>query len=173
MHGPDHHDSVVAADGRLLTIRPIRPDDRRRLQAFHRRLSRRTQRLRFFTSLRQLPDAMASHFVNVDFRDRAAFVAVCERDDAIHAVGRFDRTGDDEAEVAFVVEDRYQGQGVGSLLFWRLVECAKEHGITRFVANVLAENDAMLSLFRRTGLPLEVTYEAEQVRVTLDLRPAL
>ena len=139
-----------------ITIRPIRPDDVLRLQSFHRRLSPEAIRLRFHGYLRELPDAMALRFCEVDGHDRVAFVAVTGDPERIVGVGRYDVQEDGVAEVAFVVEDAYQGHGIGSTLLRRLVESARARGIHTFLASVLPGNSPMRRLLERMGYPLRV-----------------
>jgi acyl-CoA synthetase (NDP forming) len=83
-----------------------------------------------------------------------ALIAVIGGDMA--GVARYDRDADgDEAEVAFVIEDRHQGRGLGSLLLEHLAAAARERGITAFTAETLAENRAMLGVFRDAGFKAE------------------
>ena len=74
-----------------------------------------------------------------------------------------------EAEVALVVADAYQHHGLGSLLFERLAEQARDVGIGTFAAATLAENEAMLAVCRDSGYPLRSTVDAGVVDVTLDI----
>jgi GNAT superfamily N-acetyltransferase len=66
----------------------------------------------------------------------------------------------DEAEAAIVVEDAYQGRGLGTLLVERLLSYARMHGIRYFVAEINSENDRVLRFIRRSGLPAEKKLEA-------------
>jgi len=81
-------------------------------------------------------------------------------------VGRYDRIpGTDEAEVAFIVDDDYQHQGVGTLLADELVRAARRNGVRRFEADTLAENSSMLELFHGMGFPVRSSFEGGVVRV--------
>ena len=78
-------------------------------------------------------------------------------DEQIVGVGRYDRIDDEwapdtRAEFALIVEDRVQHHGIGSVLFWALVDVARARGLTTLVAEVLAENRRMLNLLRESGL---------------------
>ena len=75
------------------------------------------------------------------------------------------------AEVAFTTEENYQGRGIARLLLQHLVRIARENGVSRFEANVLAGNQPMLTVFRRSGLPIQQRSEGGVVYVTL-LLPA-
>ena len=101
-------------------VRPIRPDDRDRLVAFHSRLSERTVYLRYFAPHPTLSERDLDRFTHVDHGDRVALVAQLGAD--LIGVGRYDRIdgGTDDAEVAFVVDDAHQGRGIGSVLLEHL-----------------------------------------------------
>jgi acyl-CoA synthetase (NDP forming)/GNAT superfamily N-acetyltransferase len=151
---------ALLRDGTAVHVRPIRPDDRDALVAFHSRLSPDTIYRRFFSPRPVLPPKDVERFTNVDYRDRMALIAVINGEMA--GVARYDRDngGDaDEAEVAFVIEDRHQGRGLGSLLLEHLAAAARERGITAFFAETLAENRAMLGVFRDAGFVAERRFE--------------
>ena len=155
----------VAGDGGLrYHVRPIRPDDAARLVAFHRQLSPHSVYMRFFTFHPTLTAAEVARFTTVDYVDRLALVATVG--DRLIAVGRFDRPpAATEAEVAFVVADEYQHHGIGSLLLDELARAAWQRGVEVFTADTLAENSAMLDVFRHAGFP--VTSGVEYGTVTL------
>ena len=74
-----------------------------------------------------------------------------------------------QAEVAFTVEEDYQGQGMGSLLLKQLIQIAKEKGVDQFVAEVLPQNKAMLAVFTHSGLPVKQKYEGGIISVKISL----
>lgn len=74
------------------------------------------------------------------------------------------------AEVAFTIEKDYQGLGVASMLMKRLVSIARERGLTRFEADVLGHNRAMLSVFNASALPMTQVSEGNVIHVTMSLR---
>jgi len=124
--------------------------DRSALVEFHGRLSPDTVHLRFFGAHPRLSEREVDRFTVVDYHDRMALVA--EVDGALVAVGRFDATDrDGEAEVAFVVADKYHHRGVGTLLLEHLAVAAQARGIRCFVADTLAQNGPMLDMFRAAG----------------------
>ncbi|MEP6870996.1 MAG: GNAT family N-acetyltransferase [Anaerolineaceae bacterium] len=167
--GPEERNARLR-DGRTMCFRAIEPDDARRLQSFHRRLSRETTRLRFFTAMPNLSAVMAEHFAEVDFHDRAAFVACFPGEEAIRAVGRYERETEHSAEVAFVVEDDLQSQGIGGVLLRMLAEHAQGEKIERLTAMTLAENRGMLTVFRESGYPTDVHFEGQTAFVKIDIR---
>jgi acyl-CoA synthetase (NDP forming)/RimJ/RimL family protein N-acetyltransferase len=163
---PAHWEAdVVAADGGTVHLRPIRPSDAEALVAFHAGLSQRTRYLRYFSAYPRIPERDLHRFTHVDHHDRVALVA--ELGGEIIAVGRYERhAGTDQAEVAFVVADRHQGRGIGSVLLEHLAAAAREIGVRRFEAVVLAENVGMIRVFLDAGY--ETTRHVEYGEVTLE-----
>ncbi len=133
-------------DGRVVDIRPIRPDDRERLQLSHERLSDQSRYRRFMTAKPVLTAADASYLVDIDGRDHYALVAtVAEPDaaeEAIIGVARYIRLPrhPEIAEFAIVVGDAWQGQGIARELLGRLADAAVTRGVRRFSATIFSDN---------------------------------
>lgn len=163
---PPHWEAdVVVADGGIVHLRPIRPTDADEVVRFHAGLSQRTRYLRYFSAYPRIPARDLERFVNVDHRDRVALVA--ELGGEIIAVGQYERNDQtDEAEVAFLVADAHQARGIGSILLEHLAAAARECGLKRFTAVVLAENTGMIRVFRDAGY--EITRHLEYGEVTLE-----
>jgi RimJ/RimL family protein N-acetyltransferase len=137
-----------------LRIRPIRPDDEPRLVALFHRLSPRSVYQRFFAARTSLPAAWYHAFANVDHARRLALVAERDTESGVEIVGvaRYEPSdAPDTAEIAVVVDDAWQGHGVGRDLITRLLDEADARGIRRFRADVLGENRAMLTLLAHTA----------------------
>jgi len=140
---------VVLKDGASARIRPIRPDDEPRLVELYDRLSRHTAYQRFFAVMQRLPTDWYHFFANVDYVGRLALVAERETVSGYQliGVGRYEPADEAEtAEVAFVVEDGWQGRGLGAILLDAVLSAAAARGVLRFQAYVLAENHRMLRL---------------------------
>ena len=152
----------------MFTLRPMAGDDEARLLRFHAQLSRETTYSRFFSVHPELSPAEVYRFTHVDHLGREAFVAVDDEDEIV-GVGRYDRLADGAAEVAFVVRDDWQGQGVGRALFDAVAERARAVGITRLVAETQIDNQRMLSVFRHAGLPERERFAHGVKAVELDL----
>lgn len=164
---------VVLRDGATAHVRPIRPQDADRLQAFHVAQSERSTYLRFFAPMARLSEADLVRFTTVDHRDRVALVAVSGQDETerILAVGRFDAVGDGTAEIAFNVADTEHGRGLGTVLLEHLAAAARERGIGRFTADVLPQNAAMLAVFREAGYAVSQRLDDGVITVVLDVDP--
>jgi acetyl coenzyme A synthetase (ADP forming)-like protein len=162
---------VVLSDGTVLHLRPVVPEDADRFRALNSRVSEETLYFRFFTPRRDLSDAELARFASIDYDRRMAFAG--ERSGLVVAVGRYERLDDgDTAEVAFIVEDRLQGRGVGTLLLEHLAAYAREHGIRRFVADTLGENRRMLTVFDRAGYAVERRFDGGTWHVEFPIEPA-
>src|SRR5579864_4293031 len=112
--------TVTARQVRDLHYRQIRPEDWRRLQRFHRRLSSSTVELRFHGAKRELSVPLAHRLTNMDGKNTVGIVATTGTRGRIVAVGRYSRLSPTSAEVAFVVEDAYQHHHIGHRLLERL-----------------------------------------------------
>jgi GNAT superfamily N-acetyltransferase len=164
-------------DGRLVTLRAIRPEDRSGLMDALGRVSNESLYTRLFSVRREFSDAEMTRMVQVDFVDVVALVAVLEEEgaDRIVAGARYFRTGAADsgrgAEVAFMVDDAHQGLGIGSRLLRHLADIARAAGIDLFEAEVLPSNTAMLRVFERSGLPVLRTVSRDGVHLVIRLRP--
>ena len=143
------------SSGIEVPFRLIRPEDVPALQRVHARCSERTIYLRFFGSLERLSDEKARYFARIDGVDHVGFVALDSQDqNEIIAIVRYDcEPGDERAEYAALVEDRWQGQGIGTALTRRLVEEARDKGVRSLYALVKGENRRMLNVLRHLDLP--------------------
>ncbi|MFD6066264.1 bifunctional acetate--CoA ligase family protein/GNAT family N-acetyltransferase [Amycolatopsis lurida] len=161
---------VLLSDGGTVHLRPVIPSDADGLVAFHGRLSERTRYFRYFGAYPRIPQRDLERFSVVDHHDRVAFVALLGDD--IVAVGRYERLEHGpSAEVAFVVDDAHQGRGLGSILLEHLAAAASECGLRRFVAEVLAENAAMVRVFRDAGYQVSREIEEGVLHLEFDIDP--
>jgi len=165
--------TLVLADGTYASVREISSQDAPALQRLVGRLSERTIQLRYFGPMKELSDRKASHFAEVDGVNRYALVALDPEDEEeIVAVVRYDREiGTDQAEYAALVEDRFQGRGLGIGLTRALIEAARERGIKDFEALVMPQNRDMIRLLRNLDLPERVRLESGVKRFSIKLSP--
>ena len=164
---------LALRDGTCVKVREIRPEDAPALRRLVGRSSERSIELRFFGPMKELSEERARRFAEVDGNDRFALVALDPEDEGeIVAVVRYEREGStDGAEYAALVEDRFQGRGLGIGLTRRLIEAAKERGIERLHALVLRENGRMLRLLRSLEFPERKRRENGLEHIEIDLRP--
>jgi RimJ/RimL family protein N-acetyltransferase len=174
--GPPELDKYAAEvklrDGSTMKPRAIRPDDTPRLLDFVKRLSARSRYLRFHHYIANLTEAEAERFTCVDYNATMALVAVVteREEERIIAVGRYYRyPGTDRAEVAFVVEDKYQGKGIATDLLDRLEVIAREKDVRYFEALVLLENREMQEVFEHRGFRVAEYLEDSTIKMVLDM----
>ena len=162
-------------DGRSVTIRALKPEDRSAMLSAVGRVSPQSLYRRFFGPKRGFTEKETDFFVNVDFVTHVALVAVISEGgkDTIIGAGRYIVTQPGKAELAFAIIDEYQGQGIGTALLRHLVLIARESGLQQLDAEVLQENVAMLTLFRKCGFAFKKIGGAGVVHVVLDLRQAV
>ena len=169
----DRRDSaLVLDDGTAVRFRAVSPGDARALQGLHARCSGRSIELRFFGPLGELPDKKAARLSRAEGADRLALAALDpDGGEEIAAVVRFERVGGGEtAEYAALVEDRWQGRGLGRALTERLVGAARGRGVRCLYALVTPGNERMVRLLRGLGLPTRRCREGGAERLEVDLR---
>ncbi|GGX32104.1 GNAT family N-acetyltransferase [Streptomyces noursei] len=177
---PTHWEAdVVLRDGGTARIRPITPDDAERLVSFYEQVSDESKYYRFFAPYPRLSDRDVHRFTHHDYIDRVGLAATVGGE--FIATVRYDRIDerglpaknpdDDQAEVAFLVQDAHQGRGVASALLEHIAAVARERGIRRFAAEVLPANTKMIKVFTDAGYTQKRTFADGVVRLELDLEP--
>ncbi len=153
---PAHWEAdVLLADGQPAQLRPLRPTDEGALLELWDRLSPQSQYYRFFSPHRRLTDEDKQRFLHADQHDRVVLGVFLSKN--LIAIGEFTRTEPTVADLAFVVEDPFHGHGIGGLLLEHLAQIARELGITQLTADVLAENQKMLTSLRAAGYALRAS----------------
>jgi RimJ/RimL family protein N-acetyltransferase len=153
-------------------VRPITADDKALLVRGMASLSPQSARLRFLAPKNHLTLAELRYLTEVDHVDHYALVAVLGDDPTTMAgVGRWvrDREHPDAAEVAVVVGDCYQWQGLGTALGIALADGARALGIARFTAVMLPENTAAQRLFAHISGRLSTRFEGGTYELVADL----
>jgi GNAT superfamily N-acetyltransferase len=158
-------------DGRPIEIRALKPADEEAMLAAIDRTGVQSLYRRFFGAKKHFSDREKAFFLNVDFVNHVALVAVAQEDgrSVIVGGGRYVVVRPGTAELAFAVIDDYQGHGIGAALMRHLTLLARAGGIRELVAEVLPENIPMLKVFQKSGLGLQTKHGAGVVDVTLDI----
>jgi acetyltransferase len=152
---------VVSVDGCRVIIRPTLPQDVAMQRAFFRTLSAESRYFRFMTRLRELPEALAERFANIDYRRHIALLAeVFDKaghetmiGEARYVISERDPT---TCEFAISVADSWQTHGLARALLARLEQQAAVSGIRKMVADTLISNRAMKALAARAGFAVKV-----------------
>jgi GNAT superfamily N-acetyltransferase len=167
----DYVASETLRNGLAVTIRALRPDDRERVAAAVGGLDRESIYYRLFSYRNELTEAGLDRLMRFDAQ-REVVLLVVTADGTVIGSGRYVVTRPGAAEVAFMVEEDYHGQGIASRLLRHLARVAAAQGIVSFEADVLAVNKPMLAVFARPGWPMIKAREGDAVHVTLALPEA-
>jgi len=138
-------------DGSRVLVRPIAPTDRDAIVAGFAAMSPETRFRRFFSPVDELSERDLDYLTQVDHHDHEALVAEDVETGAGLGVARYVRLSPEEAEPAIVVVDAAQGRGLATVLLDALVARAREEGIRRFCAPVLASNTGAIHVLERLG----------------------
>ena len=151
-------------------FRAIKPSDEEEMRRLFYRFSDEAVYYRYFSPIKTMPHAKMQEYVNVDFSQTLALVGLVGDTGEAHIIAeaRFIRERNRPyAEVAFVVDEHYQGMGIATYLLTRLIQLAKKRGLKGFTADVLATNKGMLKVFEKTGLPIKAKLEYGIYRLTI------
>ena len=174
-HNDEHQNrgTLSLPSGSEVPFRLVQPDDVSALRRFLGRCSERTIYLRFFGSLEEFPEEKAKYFAHVDGVNHFALVALDPDDpNELIAIVRYDREpGEERAEYAAIVEDRWQGKGIGADLTRQLVDEAWDNGVRSFYALVMGKNRRMLDVLRHLDLPEQERREDGVKYVEVELSP--
>jgi RimJ/RimL family protein N-acetyltransferase len=169
--GHETPDVLAMSDGTVISVRVVSPADAPALQRLHGRLSERSVELRFFAPLGELSDAKAERLARAQDAEHFAFAALDpDGHEEFIAVVRYEReAGGQRAEYAAVVEDSWQGRGLGLVMTNRLIETARVGGVQCLYSLVSPGNERMLRLLRGLGLPTRVGRESGAECIEVDL----
>ncbi len=145
----------VLADGRPLLVRPLIAKDSHLLHDFVHDLSPQSRYQRFQGSINDLAPDLLARLMDIDYRRSRVFAAVVFEHGTRRMIGEARYApaldGSGAAEFALAVSDRWQGQGLGTLLFDKLLRHAEQSGVARVQGDVLHNNNDMLKLAKRFG----------------------
>jgi acetyltransferase len=165
-------------DATPITVRPIRPEDEPLMARFHESLSERSVYMRYFHAMnltRRTAHERLTRICFIDYEREMALVAERENPETgepeILGVARLSRNRADpsEAEFSILVNDRYQRQGIGTVLMEKILEVGREEGLRHITAEILFENRAMQHLIKKFGFRLHRDLEEGVVKADLDL----
>jgi len=152
-------------------FRPLRPFDQKAIQDFFYSHRPETIYQRYLTNVDALPFLEAQARVAVDYNKDMALAGF---DDwtpyaQMVCIGRYIRSDDDTAEIGIVVKESYQKKGIGSFLCERLIEAARQHGISKLDGYVAHSNVGMLKIFKHNGFSVKQSVQVNGYYVALDI----
>jgi len=172
-----HSDILRLRSGKSLTVRFVEPDDAEALQGYFRSLSVRSRYNRFLGAMSELPQTELDHFIHVGEGDRFSVIAVTTIDGLETIVGEARYAFDPDTErfeFGLSIDDRWQGQGVGSALLGNLQCRAAAFGAKHLFGDTLRSNAAMIGLARKSGyvfIPSPGDWKLVRFEKHIDLAP--
>jgi len=164
--------TITAKNGKLVFLRPIRPEDEPMELAMVNRLSKESLYFRFFGYVPQMTHELMTRFTQIDYDREMAIIALIKDEGEEEMIGVVRIIADpwgEAAEYAILVADEWQGLGLGSQMTDYIIEIAQDMELERLYATVLASNKGMLSLFERKGFAIE-REDFDTFRVELELK---
>jgi acetyltransferase len=162
----------AAADGTVVTIRPICPEDLALEQEFVAALSASSGYRRLMSARRPSLEELR-RFTDLDHEREVALIATMLLEGRARQIGvaRYVKESPaDDAEFAIVLSDDWQGRGLGTRLLASLVAAARAHGIRRLIGTTHTDNGGMLALARKLGFKAEIDPRLATIaNLTLDL----
>ncbi len=173
---PEEFETAVRLeDGAEMFVRPIRPTDEPAMRELFYSFSKNTVFYRFFSYLKAMPHEKLAKFVNVDYENEMALVAVFKKAGQEQMLGSARYYVDPAtglAEWAIEIQDEFQNKGIGTALFNHLTRVAKVKGVKGFVGYVLDSNTRAYRLMTKTGLPIETQWEDGVYTLTMRFKDA-
>jgi GNAT superfamily N-acetyltransferase len=140
--------------GIKIRFRAIKPSDEEEMRRLFYRFSDQSVYYRYFAPIKVMPHSKMQEYVNVDFSQVLSIVGLVGESGPGHIIAEARFIKEQRrpwADVAFVVDEKYQGLGIASYLYKMLIRCAKDRGIQGFTADILVSNKAMMNVFEKGG----------------------
>ena len=163
--------SVSLEDGSRILLRAIHPEDAEACLHFIHQISRQTRFLRFGLSKEAAGIDSARYFCNVDYASAFAMVAeaVHDRKEIVAIAKYYKLPGKNSAEVFILVDEVFQGKGLGIVLLENLAKVARSQGISSFESDVVTENEHVRSLITSFGFHVTKVLEKNVSHVVLPI----
>ncbi len=159
-------------DGLELQIRPIKASDEDMMRRLFYKFSDESKYYRYFTHVRVMPHKNMQKYLSVDYDRIVSIVAVMHRGNTerIVAEARYAAYPDGKTyEMAFLVDEGFQGKGVATFMARYLIKIARDRGIEKLSASVLTENSKMLKVFDKVDVEYEKSYDGDTVELLFNL----
>jgi len=164
-------ETIALRVGRLVVMRPIRPEDEPAHSRFFQHLEPEDLYFRFFSPVRKAPHSQLARFTQIDYDREMAFIAYApdEEDETLGVVRAIADPDNRQAEFAIIVRSDVKGQGLGRALVEKMIRYCRSRGTGELVGQVLSENTPMLALVRKLGFRSQLNREAGLVEVRVQL----
>jgi acyl-CoA synthetase (NDP forming)/RimJ/RimL family protein N-acetyltransferase len=168
--GSAYKEHVLLKNGQGLLFKPAVEDDIPLVESFMKRISSESLRMRFMGSVSGIPQKLIHELCTGNFKETGCLLAITgeDSDTKVVGLGNYIAMGNGRtAEVAFLIEDEYQGRGIGTLLLERLAGLAAANGFVEFEAEVLPDNQSMINVFRNSGFEKHRVWNSDTVHFEL------
>lgn len=166
--GISYTENVLLKNGKGIFLKPASISDKQRVTDFMSRLSQDSLRMRFMASVSQVSEKVIDELCHSNFIETGCLLAINGEDPNSKVVGlaNYISIGNNRAaEVAFLVEDKYQGLGISTILLERLAGIAAANGIIEFEAEVLPENQQMINVFKSSGFNIHKVWDSDTIHI--------
>lgn len=154
-------------------FRAIRPSDEEEMRRLFYRFSDESVYYRYFTPLKTMPHSKMQEYVNVDYGKVMSIVGLVGDVGKGHVIAEARYVKDPKrpyGDVAFIVDEEYQGLGIATFLYKQLIRLAKERGLQGFTADVLPANKEMMRVFEKGGAEVKATLEYGVYRLSIPFK---
>jgi len=171
----NYKSSFTLKNGKILEFRPLLLSDEFAYRNFFYSLQEESIYLRFFQRKKLFShEIVQKHWASVDYRKNMSIIGLFQREGhkEIMAIGSYAQESDIRAEIAFVVREDFQNMGVAGYLLKVLQRIAEENGYAAFTATVLAENTAMLHVFKKQYPDAELIQQGSELMLVMKFQTA-
>ncbi len=167
--GLNYKEHVLLKNGEGLLFRPALPNDIPLVKSFMKRISLESLQMRFMVSMSEVPESIITDLCSGNFSQNGCLLAIVGEDDKkVVGLGNYIAMGNERsAEIAFLIEDDYQGKGISTLLLERLAGLAAANGFIEFEAEILPDNQSMLSVIKNSGFESHHVWSSDTVHMEL------
>ncbi len=172
--GMEYKEHVLLKNGQGLFFKPASPNDIPAVASFMKRISKESLRMRFMASVSEIPEKVISELCSGDFTQNGCLLAIIGDDEPkVVGLGNYISMGNGRsAEVAFLIEDSFQGKGIGTLLLERLSGLAAANGFVELEAEVLPDNQPMINVMKSSGFENHQLWDSDTVHIELPVNGA-
>ncbi|MEO5352092.1 MAG: GNAT family N-acetyltransferase [Magnetococcus sp. XQGC-1] len=163
--------SLLLESGRMITFRSSRPTDWKAIKSMLYSLSEGTVYRRFMSHVKRFPLNRLKNFTFIDQRRDVVVVGVVfdGQDEQVVAIGGYNvDAAINRAEVAFLVRDKWQGQGIGTFMMRHLAGVARSVGLAGLTAETLMDNRPMQEVIKKCGLSVQTRSDGDTVHFDID-----
>ncbi|MGM0452832.1 MAG: GNAT family N-acetyltransferase [Thermodesulfobacteriota bacterium] len=167
---PSNIETRQVFDDCTVRFRPIKPSDEEEMRRLFYRFSDESVYYRYFTPLKTMPHSKMQEYVNVNYGNVMSIVAVVDEPQKSRIIGEARYVKDPHrpyGDVAFIVDEDYQGYGIATYMYKMLMRLAKERGLQGFTADVLPANKQMMRVFEKGDAEVKATLEDGVYRLTI------